>query len=113
LNRFAGHRDFVLSVAFAGVNGSMGRVDERGEPVSTAGSEVLAEVEWIVSASKDRTITFWDGRAAVQHSRHYPQKPLDVTAVTQFMLQGHKNSGIILCFFFDVSFLVLFFPTAF
>lgn len=32
---------------------------------------------WIVSGSKDRSVQFWDPR----------------TGQTQFMLQGHKNSG--------------------
>ncbi|KAJ3250530.1 general transcription repressor, partial [Borealophlyctis nickersoniae] len=44
---FVGHQDFVLSVAFAGVNGSIGRVDEKGQNVASSGGEVLTEVEWV------------------------------------------------------------------
>ncbi|KND02337.1 uncharacterized protein SPPG_09062 [Spizellomyces punctatus DAOM BR117] len=87
---FVGHQDYVLSVAFAGLNSSIGRVDENGNPVATAGGESLADVEWVVSGSKDRTVTFWDGRAVMG------QRPgmVDTTTSTQFMLQGHKNSVI-------------------
>ncbi len=38
---------------------------------------VSPDGRWVVSGSKDRGVQFWD-----------PQ-----TAQTQFMLQGHKNSG--------------------
>ncbi|KAJ3080498.1 general transcription repressor [Quaeritorhiza haematococci] len=86
---FAGHRDFVLSVAFAGLNGSMGRVDENGDPVATTGGDALAEVEWVVSGSKDRTVTFWDGRAIPEG-----RPGADLASAAQFMLQGHKNSVI-------------------
>jgi glucose repression regulatory protein TUP1 len=34
--------------------------------------------QWVVSGSKDRGVQFWDSRSAI----------------VQFMLQGHKNSGI-------------------
>jgi glucose repression regulatory protein TUP1 len=85
---FAGHKDFVLSVAFAGLNGSLGRVDENGDPVATPGGDALAEVEWIVSGSKDRTVTFWDGGRGGRSSP-------DISTVAQFTLQGHKNSGIL------------------
>ena len=37
--------------------------------------------QWVVSGSKDRGVQFWDSRSAI----------------VQFMLQGHKNSGI--CYF--------------
>lgn len=37
---------------------------------------------WVVSGSKDRGVQFWDPR----------------TGQTQFMLQGHKNSGNIRVF---------------
>ena len=33
--------------------------------------------QWVVSGSKDRGVQFWDSRSAI----------------VQFMLQGHKNSG--------------------
>ena len=52
---FAGHKDYVLSVA------------------------VSPDGQWVVSGSKDRSVTFWDSR----------------TATMQCMLQGHKNSGMI------------------
>ena len=39
--------------------------------------------QWVVSGSKDRGVQFWDSRSAI----------------VQFMLQGHKNSGNF--FFFD------------
>jgi WD40 repeat protein len=42
--------------------------------------------QWVVSGSKDRGVQFWDSRSAI----------------VQFMLQGHKNSGIL---FFAVYFL--------
>lgn len=38
---------------------------------------VSSDGAWIVSGSKDRGVQFWDSK----------------TAVAQFMLQGHKNSG--------------------
>lgn len=42
---------------------------------------VSADGAWIVSGSKDRGVQFWDSK----------------TAVAQFMLQGHKNSGTSAC----------------
>jgi glucose repression regulatory protein TUP1 len=39
---------------------------------------------WVVSGSKDRGVQFWDSRSAI----------------VQCMLQGHKNSGEFLSFFF-------------
>ncbi|RKO86647.1 WD40-repeat-containing domain protein, partial [Blyttiomyces helicus] len=65
----AGHKDFVLSVAFAGGDASLGR--------------------WVVSGSKDRTVTFWDARRAGPG-----RGGGDLGSVAQFMLQGHKNSVI-------------------
>ena len=91
---FAGHKDFVLSVAFAGLNASFGRVDENGDPVATPGGDGLAEVEWIVSGSKDRTVTFWDGGRG--RGNLEPRANLDISSVAQFTLQGHKNSGKLL-----------------
>ncbi|KAJ3413492.1 general transcription repressor [Chytridiales sp. JEL 0842] len=85
---YTGHKDFVLSVAFAGLNASLGRVDSNGDPISTPGGESLAEVEWIVSGSKDRTVVFWDGRANLN------SKGGDLGCAAQFMLSGHKNSVI-------------------
>ena len=54
LMNFTGHKDYVLSVA------------------------VSPDGQWVVSGSKDRSVTFWDSR----------------TATMQCMLQGHKNSGM-------------------
>lgn len=82
---YAGHKDYVLSVAFPGTNCNLGRVDENGDPVATPGGDSLAEIEWIVSGSKDRTVTFWDGKRG--------QEGFDPTQVPLFSLQGHKNSG--------------------
>ncbi len=42
--------------------------------------------QWVVSGSKDRGVQFWDSRSAI----------------VQFMLQGHKNSGM--RFFLSVTF---------
>lgn len=39
---------------------------------------VSGDGQWVVSGSKDRYVHFWDAR----------------TAALQFMLQGHKNSGL-------------------
>lgn len=83
---FAGHKDFVLSVAFAGTNGSFGRVDANGDPVATPNGDSLAEVEWVVSGSKDWSVVFWDARAA---GKEGSSKGI----AAQFMLQGHVNSG--------------------
>ncbi|KAI8820693.1 WD40-repeat-containing domain protein [Fimicolochytrium jonesii] len=65
---FVGHQDYVLSVAFAG----------RGK--------------WLISGSKDRTVTFWDGRAISGNDKSGMAR--DTGIVSQFMLQGHKNSVI-------------------
>ncbi|TPX40470.1 hypothetical protein SeMB42_g05988 [Synchytrium endobioticum] len=85
---YAGHRDFVLSVAFAGAGGPIGRVDERGE-VITGPVDGVSEVEWVVSGSKDRTVSFWDARPIGPGGRNP-----DLAAAAQFVLQGHKNSVI-------------------
>ncbi|KAI9097143.1 WD40-repeat-containing domain protein [Phlyctochytrium arcticum] len=90
---FVGHQDYVLSVAFAGLNSSIGRVDENGDPVSSPGTDNLADVEWVVSGSKDRTVSFWDGRA-VMGGPNQRAGSVDSSIVAQFMLQGHKNSVI-------------------
>lgn len=79
---FRGHKDYVLSVAFVGTNGAFGRVDARGNPVATLGSDALAEVEWVISGGKDWGVTFWDARTGVSGN-----------AAAQFVLQGHTNSG--------------------
>ncbi|KAI9347401.1 WD40-repeat-containing domain protein [Zopfochytrium polystomum] len=89
---FVGHKDFVLTVAFAGSNASFGRVANGGEPVSTAGNEALAEVEWVVSGSKDRSVTFWDARSTPQQGGR--GNTTDLTTAAQFMMEGHKNSII-------------------
>ncbi|KAJ1565102.1 general transcription repressor [Cladochytrium tenue] len=96
-----GHHDFVLTVGFAGTNASLGRVSDRGEPVSAIGSEALAEVEWVVSGSKDKHVTFWDARraapsaaAASRGGNGDAPTPPDPMAVAQLSLRGHDNSII-------------------
>ncbi|KAJ1539764.1 general transcription repressor, partial [Nowakowskiella sp. JEL0078] len=92
---FTGHRDFVLSVAFAGTNSTLGRVDSSGEPVAAQQSDVLAEVEWVVSASKDKTVVFWDARAAPDcKAPPGPNQEAIAKNAAIFALQGHKNSVI-------------------
>ena len=78
---FVGHRDFVLAVAFPGK--FFDRTGDREE------GDDLDDIDFVVSGSKDRTVTFWDGRGvgdsmASQSALHN---------VPLFMLQGHKNSG--------------------
>lgn len=90
---FVGHQDYVLSVGFAGRDSYLGRVDENGDVISTPQTDSLADVEWVVSGSKDRTVTFWDGRA-ITSPPSSRQSNIDSAIVTQFMLQGHKNSVI-------------------
>ena len=80
---FTGHKDFVLSVAYIGKNSSIGRVNTLGENYIGPGGEGLSEIEWVVSASKDWTVTFWDCREGVKKSN-----------AAQFLLQGHVNSVI-------------------
>ncbi|KAI8903611.1 WD40-repeat-containing domain protein [Gorgonomyces haynaldii] len=76
--RFEGHSDFVLSVGYPGLDGSLGRVDRDGRPLQDA----IPELEWIISGSKDRHVIFWDARSSDPEP-----KPL-------MTLQGHKNSVI-------------------
>ncbi|ORX51529.1 transcriptional repressor TUP1 [Piromyces finnis] len=66
---FTGHRDFVLSVGFS----------------SSQQYENRESNEWVVSGSKDRTVTFWNANQVYNG---------DPTTVAQFMLQGHNNSVI-------------------
>jgi glucose repression regulatory protein TUP1 len=68
---YAGHGDFVLSVAYPG---SIWSKQVPGH-----------EIDWVVSGSKDRTVTFWNGS---------PKDPKEVQSFAQFVLQGHKNSVI-------------------
>ncbi|KAJ3124687.1 general transcription repressor [Nowakowskiella sp. JEL0407] len=94
---FAGHRDFVLSVAFAGTNASLGRVDYRGEPVAGQ-SDVLSEVEWVVSASKDKHVVFWDARGVPSPVNLEESMSSNVNSnpknAAMFALRGHGNSVI-------------------
>ncbi|KAJ3208374.1 general transcription repressor, partial [Dinochytrium kinnereticum] len=84
---FSGHKDFVLSVSAATFGSRSGWIlpSDRSAGVDPA----LAEVEWVVSGSKDRTVTFWDARAAPPGSA--PDQHLMPVVM---MLQGHKNSVI-------------------
>lgn len=67
---FSGHSDFVLSVAYPGK--------------AWASSVLGDDADWIVSASKDKTVTFWNAS---------PKDKKDPTVCAQFTLNGHKNSG--------------------
>ncbi|KAI8610883.1 WD40-repeat-containing domain protein [Chytriomyces sp. MP71] len=79
---YGGHRNYVLSVAYPGANAPFAR--------SQDGSRTgLEEIEWVVSASKDRSVTFWDAKAGAGAAGGG-----DLTSCAQFMLQGHKNSVI-------------------
>lgn len=101
LERLEGHKDSVYSVAFLPdgktlISGSLDKTlrmwqlgssyDRSRNPckqVFTGHKDFVLSVAttadgaWIVSGSKDRGVQFWDPR----------------TGQTQFMLQGHKNSG--------------------
>eukprot|EP00842_Homolaphlyctis_polyrhiza_P000064 jgi/Hompol1/1058/HPOL_005496-RA len=78
---FKGHKDFILSVAYPGKGSSLGMVDRSGKPL--AAMHGLRDLDWIVSASKDRHVTLWDAAA--------PGPP---TAVPVCLLSGHRNSVI-------------------
>ncbi|KAJ3255541.1 general transcription repressor [Chytriomyces hyalinus] len=79
---YGGHRNYVLSVAYPGANAPFAR--------SADGSRTgLEDIEWVVSASKDRSVTFWDAKAGAGAAGGG-----DLTSCAQFMLQGHKNSVI-------------------
>lgn len=101
LERLEGHKDSVYSVAFMPdgktlVSGSLDKTlrmwqlgDRSKNPciqVFSGHKDFVLSVattpddRWIVSGSKDRSVQFWDPR----------------TGQTQFMLQGHKNSGILI-----------------
>ncbi|KAI9338003.1 WD40-repeat-containing domain protein [Obelidium mucronatum] len=78
---YGGHKNYVLSVAYPGLNAPFAR--------SLDGSRTgLEDIEWVVSASKDRTVTFWDAKVGAGAAGG------DVSTCAQFMLQGHKNSVI-------------------
>lgn len=104
LEKLEGHKDSVYSVAFMPdgktlISGSLDKTlrmwqlgtnaygSERGKnpciQVFNGHKDFVLSVattpdgNWIVSGSKDRGVQFWDPR----------------TGQTQFMLQGHKNSG--------------------
>lgn len=100
LEKLEGHKDSVYSVAFmpdgkALVSGSLDKTlklwqlggDRSKNPCIQTFSghkdfvlsvATTPDDRWIVSGSKDRGVQFWDPR----------------TGQTQFMLQGHKNSGM-------------------
>jgi glucose repression regulatory protein TUP1 len=96
MERLEGHKDSVYSVAFMPdgetlVSGSLdktlrlwklGTTNPCVQVFSGHKDFVLSvattfDGRWVVSGSKDRSVQFWDPR----------------TGQTQFMLQGHKNSG--------------------
>lgn len=107
LEKLEGHKDSVYSVAFAPdgkslVSGSLDRtlkswdltlIGRNGQNGAARGSlckstfsghkdfvlsvAVSPDGKWAVSGSKDRGVQFWD----------------QATTASQFMLQGHKNSG--------------------
>lgn len=102
LERLEGHKDSVYSVAFMPdgktlVSGSLDktlRMWQLGDRTKNPCIQVFSghkdfvlsvattpDDRWIVSGSKDRSVQFWDPR----------------TGQTQFMLQGHKNSGTCTC----------------
>lgn len=113
LERLEGHKDSVYSVAFMPngktlVSGSLDKTlrmwqlgtqvygGERKNPcvqVFSGHKDFVLSVattpdgNWIVSGSKDRGVQFWD----------------PVTGQTQFMLQGHKNSGTVFIFIYRVT----------
>ena len=76
---FVGHKDFVLSVAAAqlGHGFEEGGLAAGNDPTESNVNTLHQQPRWVMSASKDRSIIFWN--------------PL--TGESQFCLQGHKNSG--------------------
>ncbi|KAJ3100596.1 general transcription repressor [Phlyctochytrium planicorne] len=84
---FAGHRDFVLSVSAATSRSRSGWVV--GDPAGRV-DPALHDMEWVVSGSKDRMVTFWDARAVNPANNSPDQHVMPVV----MMLQGHKNSVI-------------------
>ena len=50
---FVGHRDFVLSVGYAGTNALFAKINEAGEPVDLTGEDQSKLINWVVSCSKD------------------------------------------------------------
>nr|KAJ3419222.1 general transcription repressor [Polyrhizophydium stewartii] len=80
---FRGHRDFILSVAFPGKVSSLGTVDRSGKPISGLPPSAT-DIDWIVSASKDRHVTLWDGSL----------QGVSPDSVPVALLSGHRNSVI-------------------
>ena len=80
-HKFAGHKDYVLSVGYPGFHSSLGRVDASGRPIH----DPSFNVEWIISGSKDRLVAFWDAKDS-----HGVAGGISSPALT---MTGHKNSG--------------------
>ena len=107
VERLEGHEDSVYSVAFSpnGLDLLSGSLDmtiklwelssPRGLPAGSSKGGICKQTlvghhdfilsvglspdgQWVVSGSKDRTVQFWDPRSGK----------------SEFMLQGHQNSGI-------------------
>ncbi|KAJ3192612.1 WD repeat-containing protein 38 [Irineochytrium annulatum] len=87
---FAGHRDYVLSVGSAIGGQGRGWIDVVGQHHQQV-EQALADVEWVVSSSKDRTVMMWDGRGVGPGPG---TNSADLKRSAILMLQGHKNSVI-------------------
>ena len=81
-HKFAGHKDYVLSVGYPGFHSTLGRVDASGRPIH----DPSFDVEWVISGSKDRLVVFWDAKDS--HAAPGGQSAPVLT------MTGHKNSGI-------------------
>jgi len=115
----SGHRDFVLSVSWGGgVASSSSRKEYRhrhsngsssfnsssgGNNTSNShqGGGLNQQQQqlqqqgldhgWVISGSKDRTVTFWGGLGGNSNGG-----VISANAIAEFVVQGHKNSGMFL-----------------